>query len=115
MEPVHGWRCLGAVVADGFSGRAFILLVEVVVFCGFFQLVVHVGVSGIAKELTLEQGAHNDGYDKPDIRGLLPPDQCCVNGCHHYISSRIDMTGVCEAVNGSDCGVHAVVSNDPGR
>lgn len=25
------------------------------------------------------------------------------------------MTGVCEAVNGSDCGVHVVVSNDPGR
>jgi hypothetical protein len=33
------------------------------------QLVVHCGVSGIAQGLTLEQQAHNDGYDKFDISG----------------------------------------------
>lgn len=79
------------------------------------QLVVHVGVSGIAKELTLEQVAHNDGYDKPDVRGLLPYDKCCVGGAPHCLTSDIDMNQVCDAVNKAQCGVHSIVSHDPGR
>ena len=41
-------------------------------FVSLFQLVVHVGVSGIATELTLEQQAHNNGYDKPDVKLMVP-------------------------------------------
>lgn len=79
------------------------------------QLVVHVGVSGIAKELTLEQAAHNNGYDKPDVRGLLPSNQCCIDGALPCLCSDIDMNQICEIINKSQCGVHSIVSHDPGR
>ena len=76
---------------------------------------VHVGVSGIAKELTLEQLAHNDGYDKYDIRNSCPAGHCCVDGATSSIKSRIDMVRVRDAVNNAHCGVEAIVSLDPGR
>ncbi|GAB6032405.1 hypothetical protein CHUAL_011042 [Chamberlinius hualienensis] len=81
------------------------------------KLVVHCGVSGVAKDLTLEQIAHNDGYRSLDIRGLLPPENCCCNdGCApKTLRSAIDMSQVCESVNSSDCRVKSVVSDDPGR
>lgn len=79
------------------------------------QLVVHVGVSGIAKELTLEQCAHNDGYDKLDMKGSLPRGQCCIDDAPQCLVSNIDMSKVCESVNRSDCGVCCIVSTDPGR
>jgi len=77
--------------------------------------VVHVGVSGIAKELTLEQLAHNDGYDKLDVHGVRPESRCCHQGAPAFLMSGIDMSRVCDAVKESDCGVDAVLSFDPGR
>jgi len=77
--------------------------------------VVHVGVSGIAKELTLEQLAHNDGYDKLDIHGSRPESRCCHQGAPAFLMSGIDMSRVCDAVKQSGCGVDAVLSFDPGR
>jgi len=79
------------------------------------QLVVHIGVSGIAKELTLEQLAHNDGYDKLDIHGSRPESRCCHQGAPPFLMSGIDMSRVCDAVKQSSCGVDAVLSFDPGR
>lgn len=79
------------------------------------QLVVHVGVSGIAKELTLEQLAHNDGYDKLDIHSSRPESRCCHQGAPAFLMSGIDMSRVCDAVKQSGCGVDAVLSFDPGR
>ena len=80
-----------------------------------FQLVIHIGVSGIAKELTLEQLAHNDGYDKSDNRGMFLDSQCCHPGAADCVTSCINMKDVCTAVTNSKCGVDAVVSLDPGR
>lgn len=80
-----------------------------------FQLVVHVGVSGIASELTLEQQAHNDGYCKEDVKQQCPSHTCCVHGSQNTIISNIDMQTVCDEVNRSSCGVKAAVSHDPGR
>jgi pyroglutamyl-peptidase len=79
------------------------------------KLVVHVGVSGIAKELTLEQMAHNEGYDKVDIRNNTPMMHCCQEGGQPCLVSSIDMGRVCEAIKQSGCGVDAVLSFDPGR
>ena len=76
---------------------------------------VHVGVSGIAKELTLEQQAHNDGYDKYDMQGAYPKTMCCVQGGADCLVSKLDMQKVCSAVNDAKCGVEAIVSLDPGR
>ena len=72
-------------------------------------------MSGIAKELTLEQQAHNDGYDKCDVRGRYPSNNTCVSGAPCCIISKLDMKKVCDSVNKSPCGVDAVVSMDPGR
>jgi len=72
-------------------------------------------VSGIAKELTLEQLAHNDGYDKLDIHSLRPETRCCHQGAPAFLMSGIDMSRVCDAVKESGCGVEAVLSFDPGR
>ena len=76
---------------------------------------VHIGVSGIAKELTLEQLAHNDGYDKLDVHGLRPESRCCHQGAPAFLMSGIDMSCICDAVKQSGCGVDAVLSFDPGR
>ena len=73
------------------------------------------GVSGIAKELTLEQQAHNDGYDKCDVFGEYPCDNVCVGGAPCCIVSKLDMKRVRDAVNKTVCGVEAIVSMDPGR
>ena len=55
--------------------------------CLFCQLVVHVGVSGIAKGLTLEQLAHNDGYDKCDVQGIrITIDYCLCNAIEFRLS-----------------------------
>ncbi|XP_005107404.1 pyroglutamyl-peptidase 1 [Aplysia californica] len=79
-------------------------------------LMVHVGVSGIADEITLEQQAHNDGYNRCDVRGVTPITQTCVDGsCHDVIVSKINMAQVCKAVNEANLKVTTVVSHDPGR
>ena len=75
------------------------------------------GVSGIATELTLEQQAHNDGYDKMDIQGKCPMTQCCIEdrdkNC--VLVSGINMERVCSTVNSANIKVKARVSHDPGR
>ncbi|XP_033633883.1 pyroglutamyl-peptidase 1-like [Asterias rubens] len=78
-------------------------------------LVVHVGVSGIAKELTLEQQAHNTGYDKPDVGYLIPPTKCCYQDGPDCILSQINMSVVCNDVNSSNCPTNAVVSYNAGK
>ncbi|XP_060073603.1 pyroglutamyl-peptidase 1-like [Ylistrum balloti] len=78
-------------------------------------LVIHVGVSGIASKLTLEQQAHNDGYDKKDVKGTCPERNCCVNGANNCIVSGIDMQKVCDEINDSGIEVKSTVSEDPGR
>ena len=82
-----------------------------------FQLMVHVGVSGMACELTLEQQAHNDGYDRYDVDGQVPHTKMCVDGsCHNIIASGLNMSLVCEEVNNMcEMKAKAVVSHDPGR
>ncbi|XP_059148997.1 pyroglutamyl-peptidase 1-like [Physella acuta] len=79
-------------------------------------LMVHVGVSSVANELTLEQRAHNDGYSRDDVHGQVPPSNMCVDGsCEDIIVSGINMSLVCEEVNHSSLKVCSVVSQDPGR
>lgn len=78
-------------------------------------MVVHCGVSGVAKELTLEQLAHNSGYQSKDVKGSVPLNNCCNHNGPDVINSGIEMKKVCDAVNSSSCCVKAVVSKDPGR
>jgi len=99
------------------------------------HLVVHVGVSGIAKAITLEQNAHNSGYCSPDIKEVLPRQNQCVAGGCERLESGLNMTNAMRKVNtvvatyGTRGGlrssvsgypsipntIRAEVSNDPGR
>lgn len=79
------------------------------------DLVVHVGVSNLARGITLEQQAHNDGYTRPDIKLRVADNACCVPGADNCLMSRLDMAQVCEKVNQSKAEIKAEVSHDPGR
>ncbi|KAG7275266.1 hypothetical protein CRUP_034993 [Coryphaenoides rupestris] len=79
------------------------------------QLVVHVGVSGMATTVTLEKCGHNYGYKGLDNSRLCPDSQCCVVGGPACIDSVIDMESVCKRVSASGLGVTVSVSKDAGR
>ncbi|NP_001018362.1 pyroglutamyl-peptidase 1 [Danio rerio] len=79
------------------------------------QLVVHVGVSGMATTVTLEQCGHNQGYMRMDNCMFCPVSRCCVDGGPDCIHSVIDMDMVCKRVNSSGLGVSVSVSKDAGR
>ncbi|XP_034051823.1 pyroglutamyl-peptidase 1-like isoform X2 [Gymnodraco acuticeps] len=79
------------------------------------QLVVHVGVSGLATTVTLEQCGHNKGYKRLDNCSFCPASQCCMDSGPDCIQSVLDMETVCKTVNGSDLGVTLSVSKDAGR
>lgn len=40
---------------------------------------VHLGVSHVAKTLTIELIANGHGYSKIDVDGLCPDDKCLIN------------------------------------
>ncbi|KAM3866007.1 pyroglutamyl-peptidase 1 [Diretmus argenteus] len=79
------------------------------------QLVVHVGVSGLATTVTLEQCGHNHGYKRPDNCSFCPVSQCCMEKGPDCINSVLDMDMICKTVNGSGLGVALSVSKDAGR
>ncbi|XP_054623120.1 pyroglutamyl-peptidase 1-like [Dunckerocampus dactyliophorus] len=79
------------------------------------QLVVHVGVSGLATTVTLEQCGHNKGYKRLDNCSFCPASQCCVEEGPDFISSVLDMETVCKRVSDSGLGVAVSVSKDAGR
>lgn len=79
------------------------------------QLVVHVGVSGLATTVTLEQCGHNQGYKRPDNCSFSPASQCCVESGPDCIHSVLDMDAVCQRVNNSGLEVSVSVSQDAGR
>lgn len=79
------------------------------------QLMVHVGVSGLATTVTLEQCGHNKGYKRLDNCSFCPASQCCMDSGPDCIHSVLDMDTVCERVNDSDLGVTISVSKDAGR
>ncbi|KAB5535807.1 hypothetical protein PHYPO_G00122160 [Pangasianodon hypophthalmus] len=79
------------------------------------QLVVHVGVSGMATTVTLEKCGHNHGYRRLDNCDFYPKSGCCIEGGPDCIKSAIDMDVVCKRVNNSNIGISVSVSKDAGR
>ena len=79
------------------------------------DLVVHVGVSGVAEELTIETLAHNEGYKRLDVTGNTAPSQCYLkNGCDS-LATGFNVEKLCDDINGDSCLAMAVQSNDAGR
>uniref|UniRef100_H0YRZ3 Pyroglutamyl-peptidase I n=1 Tax=Taeniopygia guttata TaxID=59729 RepID=H0YRZ3_TAEGU len=79
------------------------------------QLVVHVGVSGMATTVTLEKCGHNVGYKGLDNCRFCPGSQCCVEGGPECIDSIIDMDAVCRRVSALGLDVTVTISKDAGR
>lgn len=80
------------------------------------QLVVHVGVSGIATTVTLEQYGHNHGYCRLDNCRWCPDSQCCVEEGPDRLSSVLDMGQLCSRLTSPPgLGVALSVSKDAGR
>uniref|UniRef100_G1N0P0 Pyroglutamyl-peptidase I n=1 Tax=Meleagris gallopavo TaxID=9103 RepID=G1N0P0_MELGA len=79
------------------------------------QLVVHVGVSGMATTVTLEKCGHNVGYKGLDNCRFCPGSQCCVEGGPECIDSIIDMDVVCRRVSALGLDVTVTISKDAGR
>lgn len=72
---------------------------------------VHVGVSGMANKITVEQRGNNTGYERMDVKGQRPKKKCCINDGEECILSGIDMSQVNKAENE----LEAEVSHDAGR
>ena len=81
----------------------------------WFQLVVHVGVSGLANKITLEQQGHNAGYHRKDVKGQTPPKECCREEGEECLSAGIDMSRISEEINKAENELQAEVSHDAGR
>lgn len=79
------------------------------------QLVVHVGVSGSASEITIECKAHNEGYKRLDIAGCSAPSQCYRKNSEECIRSGFDTDRLRCDVNESSCLAMAVTSENAGR
>ncbi|KAL4673792.1 hypothetical protein H8959_017726 [Pygathrix nigripes] len=79
------------------------------------QLVVHVGVSGMATTVTLEKCGHNKGYKGLDNCRFCPGSQCCVEDGPESIDSIIDMDAVCKRVTTLGLDVSVTISQDAGR
>ncbi|XP_075857653.1 pyroglutamyl-peptidase 1 isoform X1 [Microcebus murinus] len=79
------------------------------------QLVVHVGVSGMATAVTLEKCGHNTGYKGLDNCRFCPGSQCCVEDGPESIESIIDMDAVCKRVTTLGLDVSVTISQDAGR
>ncbi|XP_032989923.1 pyroglutamyl-peptidase 1 isoform X2 [Rhinolophus ferrumequinum] len=78
------------------------------------QLVVHVGVSGMATTVTLEKCGHNKGYKGLDNCRFCPGSQCCVEDGPESIDSIIDMDAVCKRVTTLGLDVSVTISQDAG-
>lgn len=78
-------------------------------------MVIHVGVSELAKKVTLEQVAKKDGYKKVDVDGCTPLfNECCV-GSSPLIYSALDVTQLNNNINSTSTSIQTQLSNDAGR
>ncbi|XP_050704950.1 pyroglutamyl-peptidase 1-like isoform X2 [Eriocheir sinensis] len=80
------------------------------------KLTVHVGVSNLAETLTLEQLAHNTGYEKEDNCGCVPIGGLCHSDGTDIIQSSIQMDMISSTLNKATClKLPCAKSTDPGR
>ncbi|XP_067002997.1 pyroglutamyl-peptidase 1 [Anabrus simplex] len=78
-------------------------------------LVIHMGVSWMASELTIETCAHKSGYYKSDTCGKFPGNgECCQGSCEKK-QAGLDLQQVVEQVNKTSHDVKACLSCDAGR
>ncbi|CAK1550268.1 unnamed protein product [Leptosia nina] len=80
------------------------------------KLMIHVGVSKIAQDLTLEKQAHRKGYQRMDYFDKCPANQTCTSSGAIRIHTKLDIEKICSDFNDDPpSGAKAVVSLDAGR
>ncbi|XP_013192444.2 pyroglutamyl-peptidase 1 [Amyelois transitella] len=82
------------------------------------KLMIHVGVSSNAKELTLEMQAHKKGYQRMDYLDRCPPNHVCPADGAIRMQTRLDIERICKEFNDGNPleeRSSAVVSKDAGR
>lgn len=79
------------------------------------DLVVHVGVSSIAEEVTIETYAHNECYNKQDVTGNTAPSECYQKNGRDCLETGFDVAQLCMDINNGSCLAMAVPSKDAGR
>ncbi|XP_045526154.1 pyroglutamyl-peptidase 1 [Pieris brassicae] len=80
------------------------------------KLTIHVGVSKIAKDITIEKQAHRKGYQRVDYFDKCPANNtCCAEGAIR-IQTKLNVEKLCSDFNENSVdGSKAVVSLDAGR
>ncbi|XP_072942397.1 pyroglutamyl-peptidase 1-like [Epargyreus clarus] len=79
-------------------------------------LMLHVGVSGLAKELTLELQAHKKGYQRQDYFDKCPPNHSCPADGAIRLHTKLDVERICQEYNEAKVAeTTAVTSKDAGR
>lgn len=77
---------------------------------------IHVGVSSLAKQLTLEAQAHRKGYKRMDYYDRCPADHTCPADGAVRIRTKLDVDRLCAEFNdGCSTEGRAVTSYDAGR
>ncbi|KAF4521079.1 hypothetical protein B566_EDAN012378 [Ephemera danica] len=91
--------------------RRFIIPDRVTSSC---NVMIHVGVSGIASEITLEMQAHRSGYCMLDTKGTVPPCGTCCQEGEDCIIAAFDVPRISVNVT-QKSGLPICVSNNAGR
>ncbi|KAM3959444.1 pyroglutamyl-peptidase 1 [Aphomia sociella] len=82
------------------------------------KLMLHVGVSRLAEQLTIEMQAHKKGYQRLDYFDKLPANQICGAEGAMRLHTKLDVERICKQYNDSnppDDKTAAVSSKDAGR
>ncbi|XP_047516610.1 pyroglutamyl-peptidase 1 [Pieris napi] len=80
------------------------------------KLTIHVGVSKLAKDITLEKQAHRKGYQRLDYLDKCPANNTCSADGAIRIQTKLNVEKLCSDFNGNSLdGSRAVVSLDAGR
>nr|XP_039259031.1 pyroglutamyl-peptidase 1-like [Styela clava] len=79
------------------------------------QLMVHVGVSGRAKSITLEECAKNTTYATQDNSGKCPRNGCCKKSGDSCLKSSLDMKKIAEEAKKINPDIEIETSKEAGR
>lgn len=81
------------------------------------KLMIHVGVSSIANELTLEVQAHKKGYQRLDYFDKCPANHVCTADGAVRIHTKLNVERICKEFNDAspEDSTRAVSSKDAGR
>ena len=77
------------------------------------------GVSGASNTICIESQTFNKNYDKLDVHGKYPLNNCCIENGSDCLKTQLDVEKLCSYANCSceskDIQVKCALSLDPGK